>query len=99
MVLDGEENEALRVLGEERLIGLLRLEGRGHLLGLGGLSVRVVFSIYLGFELSKVLVEGLVLLVGGTEVELLRGRVHVEILDTGGNLYSALSVTVLVAGM
>lgn len=89
MVLDGEENEALRVLGEERLIGLLRLEGRGDLLGLGGLLVRVVFGIDLGLELSKVLVEGLVLLVGGTELELLGGRVHVEVLDTGGNLCSA----------
>ena len=94
MVLDGEENEALGVLGKEGLVGLLRLDSRGDLLGLGSLLVRVVFGIDLGLELSKVGVEGLVLLVGGTEVELLGGRVvHVEVLDTGGDLCGGVCVS------
>lgn len=90
MILDGEEDEALRVLLEEGLVGLLRLDGRGHA-GLGLLLLRearllLLSGIHLGLERGEVGIEGGVLLVGAGEVKLLDGRLHLEVLDGGSSL-------------
>jgi hypothetical protein len=85
MVLNGEENETLRVFLKEGLIKLLSLCSDNSLCLLLGLLDN------LGLELCGIdVLVGLVLLVGYTEVELLDGRFHVKVLDTGSSLFSQL---------
>jgi len=78
MVLDGEENETVRVLLQERLTGLELLNGRSRLGSLDGLLDRLGDSrVDVGSR--RVLLAG--------EVELLDGRVaHLEVLERGGSL-------------
>lgn len=83
MVLDGEENETLRVLLKEGLIELLSLGSHNSF------CLFLCLLDNLGPELCGIdVVVGLVLLVGDTEVELLDGRFHVKVLDTGSSLFS-----------
>ena len=97
MVLDGEEDETLRVLLENGLVGLVWSNARGDglgllLLNLLGLDDLGVLHLGLG-SVDLVgqtgegsLVHGVVLLVGGIEVELLNGRLHLEGVDGGSSL-------------
>lgn len=85
MVLDGEENETLRVLLEEGLVELLSLGSDNNLCLLLGLLDN------LRLELCSIdVLVGLVLLVGDSKVKLLDGRFHVEVLNTGSSLFSQL---------
>lgn len=78
MVLDGKENETVRVLLQERLTGLEFLNGRNRLGSLDGLLG--------GLGDSRVDVGSRRVLLAG-EVELLDGRVaHLEVLEGGGSL-------------
>jgi len=86
MVLDGKENETLGVLLKERLIGLLRLDARGNS-GLGLLLLGLFDNLCLEVGGIEGLVQRLVLLVGGAEVELLDGRLHFEVLNGGSSLW------------
>jgi hypothetical protein len=91
VILDGEQHEALRVLLQEGLVGLLGLDGRGHG-GLWPLLVRgslLVVGVHLGLEGGEVRVKRRVLLVGGGEVELLDGGLHLKGLDRGSSLQGA----------
>lgn len=75
---------------EERLVGLQGLDAGGH----GGLglilllddSSRLVIGVNLGLEGGEVGIERSVLLVGGGEVKLLGGRLHLEGLHRGDSL-------------
>lgn len=82
MVLDGEQDEALRVLLQDGLVNLLRLDCRSHgglgLLLLEGLGGLVVVVHLLSKALESGLVERLVLLVGSVEVDLLNGGLNLE---------------------
>jgi hypothetical protein len=87
MVLDGEEDESLRILLEEGLIGLLGLNGVGNS-RLGGLFC----SLHLG---DDGLGHGLggdffgwrvVLLVGDAEVKLLDRRLHLQVANGRSSL-------------
>lgn len=86
MVLDGEENEALTVLLEKRLVHLLLLDARGdhrRFLLLRGLLSGLGLNVGCG---GNVRADGLVLLVGVVEVELLDGGLHLERIESGGSL-------------
>lgn len=89
MILDGEQDEALRVLLEKRLLSLQRdivlllLLSLGRLWLLGGLGV---VGIDLGLKGGEVGVEGLVLLIRRVEVELLDGGLHLEGLNCSCSL-------------
>lgn len=83
MVLNGEENETLRVLLEEGLVELLSLGSDNRLCLLLGL----LDNLRLELCSIDVLVR-LVLLVGDSKVELLDGRFHVKVLNTGSSLFS-----------
>jgi len=83
VVLDGEKNEALRVLLEEGLVGLFWLDGCSSgllldLLDLGDNRLGVLDGDGVG----------VVFLVGGIEVELLNGRLYLESLNGSGSLCS-----------
>ena len=84
MVLDGEKDEALAVLLEDGLLDLIGLDARSHgrlgLLLLGSLHAELlrVLGVDLGLEGGEISVKGLVLLVGGSEVELLDRGFHLE---------------------
>lgn len=67
MVLDGEEDETVGVLLEERLVGLSLLDTKGNLGGLDGLLDG------LGGRVDGLERRGRVLLADGLEVELLDG--------------------------
>jgi len=85
MILDGEENESLGVLLEQRLVHLPGLGGSGHSLLCLHLGL-VVLRVDLGLEGSEVGVKSLVLFVGGGEVQLLYGRLHREVLNCSSSL-------------
>lgn len=85
MVLDGEQDEALRVLGEERLIEELLLWFWGSDC-LDLLLLVLKLGIHLGLEGGEVGIEGLVFLVGWGKVELLDGRLHLEGVNGGSSL-------------
>lgn len=81
MVLDGEEDEATRVLLEERLVGVVVLDNSGLSLLLLDLLDLLDDWLVVGIDLlsksgdSRVRV---VLLVRDAEIELLNGRLHLE---------------------
>lgn len=80
MVLDGEENETVRVLLQERLSSLELLNGRLRLGSLGRLLG--------GLGDSRVDVGSRRVLLAG-KVELFDGGVaHLEVLEGGGSLYA-----------
>ena len=88
MVLDGKEDEALRVLLQKGLVGFLwpnsrRNSSLGLLLSLlrNGL-----LRVDLGGESVDISVNRRVLL-AGVEVQLLHGRLHLERLHIGSNLH------------
>jgi hypothetical protein len=88
VILDGEEDEALRVLLEQRLIGLLRVDR--HSLGLRLLvhgCLLLVLGVNLCLERGEVGVERCVLLVGRGEVELLDWRFHLKGVNCGSSLH------------
>lgn len=99
MVLDGEQDEALRVLLQDGLVNLLRLNCGSHsglgLLLLEGLGGFVVVVHLLGKGLESGLVERLVLLVGGVEVDLLDGGLNLERVNGRGSLCRKLLACVL----
>lgn len=80
MILDGEEDKAMRVLLEQRLLGLDILDARSHLgsfLSLVGDLVRLQVDVR----------RACIFLAGNVEVDLLDGRVtHFEILEGGSSL-------------
>jgi hypothetical protein len=90
VVLDGEKDEAVGVLLEKRLIGFEALGGRcGNWrrdLCLLFLDRRLVLSVHAVGEGSDTVIDGMVLLVYGIEVELLDGRLHFEGLNGSGSL-------------
>ena len=89
MVFDGEEHESLCVLAEQWLIGFLWLEALcNHSLDLCLLDILDDGLLDLDiFEDGRVGIQGLVLLVGSSEVELLRrGVTHLERFDASGSL-------------
>lgn len=85
MVLDGKENKTLGVLLKQRLVGFLRLDARGNS-DLGLLLLGLFDNLCLEVGGIEGLVQRLVLLIGGAEVELLDGRLHVEVLNGGSSL-------------
>jgi hypothetical protein len=84
MVLNREENKSLRILLKEGLVGFLSLNARGSSLGLLLLGLLNDLCLQLGGIGG--LVERLVFLVGGTEVELFDRGLHVEVLNCGSSL-------------
>lgn len=81
MVLNGEQNEAVGVLLQERLVGLKLLSSGSSLGNLNGLLGNLVGGGVDGVERRGVL------LANGLEVKLLDGRVaHLEILEGGSSL-------------
>lgn len=81
VVLDGEEDETVRVLLQERLIGLGLLDARSNLGGLDGLLAQLVDRRVDGLGRRDIL------LASGLEVELLDRRVtHLEVLERGSSL-------------
>lgn len=94
MVLDGEQDEALRVLLQDGLVNLIWLNCRSHgglgLLLLEGLGGLVVVVHLLGEALESGLVERLVFLVGSVEVDLLDGRLNLERVNGRGSLLKKL---------
>lgn len=79
MVLDGEENETMRVLLQQRLVCLALLDGGSHL---GKLRLGWLLGHGLSLDVGRVdrTRHGNVLLVRGLEAELLDGRIaHLEL--------------------
>lgn len=87
MVFDGEHDKPLRVLLQQRLIGLLRLECGGdglgniliNLLGLCRLSLLDLPSPLQLVDLGHVVgggIDGLILLVLDAEIGILDGMIH-----------------------
>lgn len=81
MVLDGEQDEAVGVLLEEGLVGLLGLDAGGH----GALRLLNLLSLDEGGVQGDGGV-GVVLLVGDAEVKLLDGGLHLERVNGSGSL-------------
>lgn len=83
MVLDGEQNEATRVLLQQRLVGLKLLNSGSRLGSFSRLLDRLGDSRVDGMLRSR-----RVLLASSVEVELLDGRVaHLEVLQRGSSLF------------
>lgn len=87
VVLDGEQHKALGVLLQEGLIGLLGLDGGCH--GRLGDFLRLLHDGLLGLDVlgqgGDLGVHGQVLL-AGSQVQLLDGRLHAEGLHGRGSL-------------
>lgn len=99
MVLDGKQDEALRVLLQDGLVNLIGLNCRSHgglgLLLLEGLGGLVVVVHLLGKGLESGLVKRLVLLVGSVEVDLLDRGLNLKRVNGRGSLLRELLVCVL----
>lgn len=96
MILDGEQDKALRVLLQERLVEFNRLDDLFVLLSLGRLQLGGlgVVGINLRLEGGEArIIEGLVLLVRRVEVELLDRRFHLEGLNCRCSLVEDITVS------